>query len=204
MTRNRQLTRKRSMSRLTQPTPLTRRNIHGRNPRHTRNINHSSRILRTRALEQQWLHTHRHIKNILHIQIIQLIPRMFRIIVIIIAPTRTRIIHQHSQPVRTLLELVAQRDAARFVFEICDDVFAGSGAQCVEPRGRGFELGFFARGDEDAGSVLYEGLGGHFAEAGRTAGDEDDVRGEVEERGDAEVVFGGGVRHGCGWDMGVR
>jgi hypothetical protein len=204
------LTRERPMTWFTQSTTLARRNIHRLYARHTRNIDNPPRLIRTRTLQQQGLHAHRHIKDILNIQIIQLIPRMLGVIIIIVAPARARVVHQHSQPVNALRHLFAQRDAPGFVFQIRDNIFACPWAKRVESRGRGFQLGFFARGDEDARPVLNKGLRGHFAEACGATGYEDDVRGEVEEGGDAEVVFGSGVRHGgggacvevcCGWGL---
>jgi hypothetical protein len=189
------LTTERPMPRLTQATTLSRSNIQRLDPRHTRNINHPSRLMLRRAFKQQRLTPNRHIKHTLNIQIIQLVPRMLGVIIVIVPPTRSRIIHQHRQPIRLLFQLLAQVQAAGFVLEVCDDVGAFSGAEGVEARGGGLEFGFFARGDEDARSVLDEGLCGHFAEARGAAGYEDDVLGEVEECGDREVVFGGGVRH---------
>lgn len=123
---------------------------------------------------------------------------MLRVIIIIIAPAGARVVHQHSQPIRALRHFGAECNAAGFVFQVCDDVFAGPRAERVQARGGGGEFFFFAGCDEDARAVLDEGLRGHFAEARGAAGYEGDVRGEVEEGGDAEVVFGGGVRHGGG------
>lgn len=192
------------MSWLTQASTFTRRDIHRLYTSHTRNINDPPRRMRIRALEQQWLHSHRHIKDILDIQIIQLIPRMLGVIVVIVSPARARIVHQHRQTVGALLHLFAETKTAGLVLEIRNDVLACARAEGIEPVGGVFQLLLFARGDEDAGAVLHEGLRGHFAEAGGAAGDEDDMVGEVEEGGDAEVVLGGGVGHGGGGECGQK
>lgn len=127
---------------------------------------------------------------------------MLRVIIVVVAPRRTRVVHQHRQPIRALGHLGAERDTPRFVLEVGDDVRARSGAEGVEPRSGGFELGFLARGDEDGCAVLHERLCGHFAEARGSACDERDVVREVEEGGYPEVVFGRGVCHGGQWGAG--
>lgn len=47
-------------------------------------------------------------------------------------PTRSRIIHQHCQPIRLLLHLAHQAVTARLVFQIRDDIVACTGAQFVQ------------------------------------------------------------------------
>lgn len=190
-----ELTTECSMSRLAQSSLFSRRNIRRLNARHTRNINHPARRLGRRPLQQQRLKSHRHIKNTLHIQRHELIPRGLREIVIIITPSRAGVIHEDSESVDALFDFSTERHAAGLVFQVGDDVGAFSGAEGVEARSSGLELGFFARGDDYVGAVLDEGLGGHFAQAGGSARDEGNVVTEVIEGGDAKVVFGGLVGH---------
>ena len=180
---------------LRQAPGFTCRHIHSLNPRHTRDIDHPPGKLRIRPLPKQRLQLHRHIENTLHIEIIQLIPRMLGVIIVIIAPASSSVIDKHRQPIHALLQLVAHSETAGFVFEVPDDVAAFSWTQGVEARGGGLEFFLLARGDEHGGPVLNEGLRGHFAQACCAARYEGDVGGEVVEGGDAQVVGGGGVRH---------
>ncbi len=69
---------------------------------------------------------------------------MFGVIVIIVAPACSRVVHKHRQAISLLLQLGTQSETAGFVFQVGNDVGAFPWAEGVETRGCGGEFGFFA------------------------------------------------------------
>ena len=69
---------------------------------------------------------------------------MLWIVIVIVSPTRPRIVDQHRQPIRLLLQLFTKTQASGFVLQVRDDIGAATWAERVEAVSGRAQFGFFA------------------------------------------------------------